>query len=142
MKPCSIRPNSLLQKTRLARSPCKFEICPAPQHLRDAYQRDKSNVTHPYDQALYELLDQILTAADKRVQFSKSIRHSKASELQQCPQLREMDKKIEALLNEARACGVNGVVFRARSLLDNAVIIKMTHLKMWEVFDTLKDSRS
>jgi hypothetical protein len=35
-----------------------------------------------------------------------------------------MDKKIEALLSEARACGGNGDVFRARSLLDNAEIIK------------------
>jgi hypothetical protein len=117
-------PYSLLQKTRLARHPCNFEFCPAPTHVREAYQRDKSNLTHSYDQALYELLDEILTAADKRVQFSKSVRDSNASELQECPQLREMDKKIDALLKEARACGANGDVFRARSLLDNAEIVK------------------
>jgi hypothetical protein len=117
-------PHFLLQKTRLAKAPCKCEVCPAPQHLREAYQRDKSNMTHPYDQALYDLLDQILTAADKRVQFSKSCRDSKASELPESPQLREMDKKIEALLTESRSCGANGDVVRARSFLDNAEIVK------------------
>lgn len=117
-------PYALLQRTRLATKQCRYEVCPAPQALREAYQRDKSNMTHPYDQMLYDKLDEILTAADKRIQFSKKLKDSKAAELQQAPQLREMSKKIKALLEESRRCGLAGEVSKARTLLDQADIVK------------------
>jgi hypothetical protein len=117
-------PYSLLQNTRLARHPCRAEVCPAPQPLKEAYQRDKSNITHPYDQQLYELLDQILTSADKKIQFSKSLRDSKASELQICPQLVQMDTTMQNLLNECRKSGLDSQVSRARSLLDRVHLVK------------------
>ena len=117
-------PYSLLQRTRLAKRPCRYEVCPAPQALREAYQRDKSDMTHPYDQMLYDKLDEILTAADKRIQFSKKLKDSKGAELQQAPQIREMSKKIKNLLDESRKCGMAGEVARARTLLDQADVVK------------------
>lgn len=117
-------PYALLQRTRLATKPCRYEVCPAPLALREAYQRDKNNMTHPYDQMLYDKLDEILTAADKRIQFSKKLKDSKAAELQQAPQLREMSKKIKSLIDESRKCGLAGEVSKARMLLDQADIVK------------------
>lgn len=114
-------PYSLLQKTRLARSLCQYEICPAPQSLREAYQRDP---TRPYDQMLYNVLDGILSQADRWIQQSKSRQFSKVSDFQQSPQLKEMTKKIKNLLEEARRCGMDGDVERARALLSSAEIVK------------------
>jgi hypothetical protein len=117
-------PYSLLQNIRLARHPCRAEVCPAPQPLKEAYQRDKTNITHPFDQQLYDLLDQILTSADKKIHFSKSLRDSKASELQVCPQLVQMDSTIQNLLNECRKCGIENHVSRACGLLDRVNLVK------------------
>jgi hypothetical protein len=136
-------PFSLLQNTRLSRGQCRAEVCPAPQHLREAYQRDRANMTHPYDQNLYDILDQYLAAADKHIQFSKTLRDSRASEIQESPQLREMDRRIHALLDESRECGKNGDVIRARSLLDNAEIIKEQRLgKEQELMKTTMEADS
>lgn len=117
-------PYSLLQKTRLAKHACQYDVCPAPQSLREAYQMDKSDIIHPYDQMLYDVLDGILSQADKWVQHSKTRQSSKVSEFQQCPQLKEMTKKIKSLLEESRNCGLRGEVERARALLNSAEIIK------------------
>jgi thymidine kinase len=88
--------------------PCRS--LPDPQPLREAYQRDKGKISQLYDQQLYDLLDKILTSADKRIQFSKTTRDSKASELQECPQVVQMDDTISKLLGECRKCGLEGDV--------------------------------
>ncbi|KAH0791653.1 putative RNA-binding protein Luc7-like 2 [Histomonas meleagridis] len=121
-------PYTLLLHTRMARQPCRYKICPAPKHLKEKYQKDRNGMKTTYDQQLYDILEGILRLADKHIAFSKNLRDNKASEHQENPQLREMEKRAKALLEQCRECGVNGDVARARALYDNADTVKQQYL--------------
>lgn len=120
-------PFTLLKNTRMERQPCRYEICPAPTNLREAYMKDRNGMPTAYDQQLYEVLDSILRSADKHIAFSKSLKDNKASEHQENPQLREMDKEVKELLVKCRECGVNGDVTKARAIYDQIDIRKQQY---------------
>lgn len=117
-------PFSLLEQTRLSRGPCKYEVCPCPSSLREQYIAENKGFTTNYDQQLFEILDNIVIDANKRVTVSKNFQQSKSAEVQMYPELREMDSKIDTLLRSSREHGLNGEVMRALSEMNEAELIR------------------
>ena len=117
-------PFTIFKNTRLEKHPCKFEVCPCPPSLREKYMKDRDGTPTSYDQQLYEVLDGLIASADKRVAFSKSIRDSKASELQERPELRRKDQQIRELLSKSRECGVHDDVAKSIAYLEQAEVVR------------------
>lgn len=117
-------PFTLLLNTRMDKGPCRCEVCPVPKNLRDAYMRDRNGIPTQYDQQLYDQLDKILAVADKHIAYSKSIRESKSSRIEDHPEIKQKVSEMNNLLKDCRRRGSQGKVSEALSILFRAEIVK------------------